>query len=295
MLERLGLSLGGAIYLVAVVAVGTLLLLRVLLLLGRTDSRRRERLEEKRWLDAVKMESPVEDPVARALEQGLETIDRNTTIARQAVVPVIVLFTGALAAIPFLDRVPAAILSVVVGAVTVVAGLAARPVIENAFAGLVIAFSKLINIGDTVMLGDLYGTVEDITVTHTTIRVWDWRRYVIANNKMMQSAVINYSLHDRYQWAHVEFFIGYDADLSLVRELATEAPKTSQYFADYESPAFWVMEMAERGIRCWVAAWAESPSSAWMLKCDMRESLLHAFKEHGITAHTYRVDVSGAA
>lgn len=292
MMENWNLSPGVVLYLAVVTGAGVLLMVRVLFLLRATDRRRRTRLESKRWLDAVRMASPVNDPVAHALDRGLESIDRNTTIARRAVVPLILVLTGALAALPFLDRVPAAILSVLVGAVTVLAGFAARPVIENAFAGLIIAFSRLINIGDTVMVDDHYGTVEDITITHTTIRVWDWRRYVVPNSKMIQNSVINYSLHDRFQWAYVEFWVGYDADIQKVRQLAVEAPTSSAHFADYDPPAFWVMEMAERGIRCWVAAWADSPSAAWMLKCDMRESMLTAFKEHGIEAHAYRVDVS---
>jgi small-conductance mechanosensitive channel len=165
-------------------------------------------------------------------------------------------------------------------------------VIENAFAGLAIAFSRLINIGDTVLLGERYGTVEDISVTHTTIRLWDWRRCVIPNSKMLQSEVINYSLHDRFQWAYVEFWVNYDADLKKVAELAAEACKASAHFAPYEPPVFWVMDLAERGICCWIAAWADSPSSAWVLKCDMRATLVRAFAEHGICPHTYHVEAA---
>ena len=115
------------------------------------------------------------------------------------------------------------------------------------------------------------------------------------NTTRMQSAVINHSLHDRFNWAYVEFWVAYDADIKQVRELAVAAPLSSAHFAEHEPPEFWVMGMAERGVRCWVAAWADTPSAAWSLKCDIRESLLASFAEHRIHAHSYRVEQSLAA
>lgn len=32
---------------------------------------------------------------------------------------------------------------------------------------------RLINMGDTVVLDEHYGTVEDVTLTHTTVRIWN--------------------------------------------------------------------------------------------------------------------------
>jgi small-conductance mechanosensitive channel len=286
------LSLGTLIYLGVVVAAGLFAVTRVLLLLSSSASRRKQHLQGKRWLDAIRTDSPVEDPVATARVRGLANIEHSTTVNRRVAVPAILLLTAVLAAIPFIDRVPAAILSVVVGAVTVFVGFAARPIVENAFAGLVIAYSRNFNIGDTVLIeDDRYGTVEDITVTHTTIRLWDWRRYVIPNHLMMQKPVFNYSLHDTYQWAYVELWVAYGTDLELVRELAIDAAQASKHFADHEDPTFWIMEMGEHGIQCWIAAWADTASSAWALKCEIRRHLLAAFTKHGIAPHTYRLDM----
>ena len=148
MLKLLGLSPTTAVYLFAVLGLGASLLLQLLVVLSRSQKTRKAQLDDRRWLDAVRMKSPVDDPVGQARDRGFATIERNTTITRRALVPLIILLTAALAGIPFLDRVPGAALSVIVAASTVLAGLAARPIIENAFAGLVIAYSKLLNIGD---------------------------------------------------------------------------------------------------------------------------------------------------
>ncbi|MCA9640993.1 MAG: mechanosensitive ion channel, partial [Myxococcales bacterium] len=240
MLSDFGLRPGTAIYLGAILVGGILLLMRALFWLRVTQTQRTERLQQRRYLEAIKTSSPLEDSTATAKARGLESIDKHTTVTRRVVVPLVIGLMAILAALPFLGQLPAALLSVMVAAVTVFLGMAARPTVENAFAGLALAWSKQINIGDTVMLDELYGTVEDITVTHTTLRVWDWRRYVVPNSRMMQSNVINYSLNDRYLWACIEFWVAHDSDLDLVEQLALEAPIGSTNFVPHEGPSFWL-------------------------------------------------------
>lgn len=291
MTQWLGLPLGPSIYVASVIGTGAVSLVWAMLWLRRNRAQRRARLVHRRWLDAVLTRTPLENPLEETRGQGMDTINRNTTVAQRALVPLIVLLTCALVSIPYLDRVPAAALSVLVGALTVFVGLAARPIVEQAFAGLVIAFSQVINIGDTVSIDEIYGTVEDITLTHTTIRSWDWRRYVIPNGRMLQNAFINHSLRDRHQWAYVEFWVGYDANIEEVEEVAISAASQSPHCADIETPCLWVMDMEERGLRCWVAAWAETPSQAWSLKCDVRRRLVTGLQARGIRSHSLRIDL----
>lgn len=294
MLSDLGIRPATALYLGAILICGALLLMRALFWLRQTHAQRTERLQKRRYLEAINTASPIDDPTATAKARGLESIDKHTTVTRRVVIPLVIGLMAILAALPFLGELPAALLSVMVGAITVFVGMAARPTVENVLAGLALAWSKQINIGDTVMLDELYGTVEDITVTHTTLRVWDWRRYVVPNSRMMQSNVINYSLNDRYLWACIEFWVSHDSDIEQVERLALQVPLGSPSFVDHEPPSFWLMDVKETGIQCWLAAWADTPSSAWNLKHDMRKALLKAFREHGIKTHGYRLEPDSA-
>ena len=282
-------------YILAVVVVGLLVLLRVLRYLRRATEVRKKHLKGRSTVEAVETESPHDDPTKFAQELGFESIETFTTATRRLLVPIVVLFVVGAVSLPFLERVPAALLSLLGAAIAVLIGIAARPIIENAIAGLVISSSRLVHIGDTIKVDDWYGTVEDITTTHTTIRLWDWRRYVLPNSQMLQTPFLNYTLVDQYQWGYVEFWVSYDADIDLVTKLAVQSPQESAHFADYEPARFWVMEMAKEGVRCWVAAWADSPSDAWLLTHDMRTKLIRSFREHGIDAHTYRHELIDTA
>jgi len=192
--------------------------------------------------------------------------------------------------IPYFSALPAAFVSFFLGALTLVIGTAAKPAIENFISGVVLAFSRTVNIGDTVLIDEKhYGTVEDLGYTHCVVKIWDWRRYVVPNREMLTKTFVNYSLHDTYQLAYIELRVAPETDMDLLKELCETIPKQSEYYSNWEEPALWVMEMDKDSILGWCGAWADSPSDAWMLRSDMRNGLIRAFQEHGITTHSLRV------
>ncbi|QDU40944.1 Miniconductance mechanosensitive channel MscM precursor [Maioricimonas rarisocia] len=281
------------VYMILVGVAGTAAIIYLLRMLGIVQERRLVRLQKREALVPVDTDSPVDDAAQQVVDRGIESIEKQTTVVRRLLIPSVCLMIIVAIGTPFLPSVPGTMISVVVAALTVIGGIAARPTIENAICGLVISLSKLINIGDTVLVEGHYGTVEDITVTHTAIKVWDWRRYVVPNSKMLDSTFVNYSLFDEYLWVHVEFWVSFAADLDVVRTTAIEAAARSDHYVDYEEPRFWVMEMGKEGIRCWVAAWADSPSDGWSLANDVRTELIGTLRRKGIETHCHHHAVTG--
>ncbi len=65
------------------------------------------------------------------------------------------------------------------GVFSVIAGLAAQTTLSNLFAGLQLAFSDSIRVGDIVYYKDNYTTVEEITLTYVVLAIWDGRRIIV--------------------------------------------------------------------------------------------------------------------
>lgn len=278
------------LYLPLVGALGALSLVWTLRQLRRLRQRRTARVEGAERLAPVASDGPGINGGSTTRRQALSSIEHFFRTSRRVLVPSVVFFTAIGLAIPFLDDVPAAFLSLLVGALTVVIGVAARATLENMLAGLVLTFSRALNIGDTVLLDEQYGVIEEISMTHTTIKIWDWRRYVVPNRRMLDVEVINYTVQERFLWAQIEFYVAYGTDLALVERLAVEAAKASAAFAGSEDPRFWVMGLGERSIRCLVAAWAIGPAGAWDIKHDVRTALVREFAARGIRSHNNVID-----
>src|SRR3954453_15287601 len=59
------------------------------------------------------------------------------------------------------------------GVLGIIIGFAARQVIANLVAGVVVAFTQPIRIGDLVSIGDVHGRVVDISLTYTSVDAGD--------------------------------------------------------------------------------------------------------------------------
>lgn len=293
----LGLSLAEFVYISFVLLGGGLVLFRALTYLGTLREGRLQRLARRGRFDPVPTATPLSDPKQVATHRGERSIERQFTVMRRMVVPMITGFTLFLASIPILASSAASTLSLISGALAVVVGFASRPFLENAISGLVISGSGLLRIGDTVRIDDFYGTVEDITPTHTAVKLWDWRRYLIPNTTMLQRPMLNHSLYDQFEWAWVDFWVAPGADLDEVQRLAVEVAKSSEYRTGAEAPYFWVTRIDKEAVGCAVATWAASATDAWSLRADVRQRIMGMLRQRGITTmqSRHQLDAEGQA
>ncbi|MCF7805388.1 MAG: mechanosensitive ion channel family protein [Candidatus Marinimicrobia bacterium] len=249
------------------------------------ESRRLTRLDRVEGFNPVETETPLRNSVTSARENAQESMQaRYTVIRRTFLITVFIVWVVALL-FPFLGSIPATLVSGLAAATAVIIGIAARPFVENLISGIVISLSRQLRTGDTIVIDDSYGTVEDITPTHTIIKLWDWRRHIIPNSKMLSKDFINYTITDQYIWEHVEFWVSPEADLEQVETIARDVARGSEFCAGYEEPRFWTMGMDKDSLKCWVAAWADSPPDAWSLKTDIRKGLTREFQNVGIKFH----------
>ena len=80
------------------------------------------------------------------------------------------------------------------GAAGLVVGLAARPLLTILIAGIQIAITQPIRIGDAVIVENEWGWVEEITGTYVVIKVWDWRRLVVPLSYFLERPFQNWTL-----------------------------------------------------------------------------------------------------
>ncbi len=152
-----------------------------------------------------------ESGVSRAAKTRLRVV-------RRLVFVVIVLIGAALALGEFtkLNKLATGLLasSAVLG---IVLGLAARQVLANPLAGLLLAFTQPIRIGDSVTLDGETGRVDDITLSYTFIDTGDGRLMIVPNERVVTSVVFNRSTGDRTAPAAASVWIAPDADLAAAR------------------------------------------------------------------------------
>lgn len=232
--------------------------------------KRNDRLEPFVYESSPFGEAEIE---AKRHAQSKAAIESQFSVSRKLTVPFIIIMVMIALSIPFLPNIPATALSALFAIFTLFLGVVIRPFLENAVSGLILSSSKLIRIGDTVEVDGFYGTIEDISPTHTTVKNWDWRRIVKPNSQMLNDKIINHSLQSGIQWAHVDFYLQLDCNIDHFETALLESVRQSKYRLEETEVDFWMMELDHYSARCRIAAWAQNPSEAFYLKEEMNRAV----------------------
>ncbi len=141
-------------------------------------------------------------------------------ILRRSVMTAIIVvgILSALLVVPQVRAIAAGLLasSAIVG---LVVGLAAQRPLANFVAGVVIAFTQPLRLGDTVTVDDVQGVVEEIGLTYTFIKTADNERLVIPNEKLASDTILNSTIVSREKLAQVSIQVPLDKDLDAVVDL----------------------------------------------------------------------------
>jgi small-conductance mechanosensitive channel len=98
-----------------------------------------------------------------------------------------------------------------------VIGFAAQKVLANPLAGIMLAITQPIRIGDSIEIEEVSGRVDDMTLAHTFVDTGDGRLMVVPNEKVVSNVLFNRSTGDRSAPARISVWIPLDADLPKAR------------------------------------------------------------------------------
>src|SRR5436305_3113117 len=104
----------------------------------------------------------------------------------------------------------------------VIIGLASQQTLGNFIAGLLIATTQPVRIGDRVSYGGESGVVEEIGLPYTFIRTADRSRLVVPNSKLASDTIVNSSIRSRETFAEVSVPVPLSADLGAAVEALRE-------------------------------------------------------------------------
>jgi small-conductance mechanosensitive channel len=197
-------------------------------------------------------------------------------LVRRLVTVVILLIGIAIAAsnFPGLSSVAKGILasSAVLG---LVVGFAARQTLANAIAGILLAITQPIRIGDLVTFEEETGEVEDMKLTYTYIRLGDGRRLIVPNERLASSSVMNHTIAERRVQVEVSVWLPPDADLDKAMELIAN---------EDEDISVMVAETDKEGVRLSATTWAASPAERGRIAAELRARWLRLLREHALSS-----------
>jgi small-conductance mechanosensitive channel len=156
-----------------------------------------------------------------------------------------------------------------------VIGFAARQTLANGIAGILLAVTQPIRIGDLVTFEEESGVVEDMKLTYTYIRLDDGRRLIVPNERLAQSSVVNHTILDPRVQVEVSVWLPLDADLDKAMELIRDEDSGVEVS---------VVEVDKDGVRLSATTWASGPPERASTAAELRLRWLRRLREHSLSS-----------
>ena len=168
-----------------------------------------------------------------------------------------------------------------------VIAFAAQDVIRDLLAGLMISLNKPFEVGNRIELEDgTGGIVEDMNARQIVLRGIDTIRYIVPNSRAAAMRLTNYSYLREDRSYYFKFFVGYDSDMQLVKNVIAMAveespfskPKTVEEGGQGTYAPVCFLEFAESALVMGVTVYYESGKPTELVRNDIntrvREALI---------------------
>lgn len=236
------------------------------------------------WL-AVRFATAVADavsvsyPVNVADNLGARRIQTQTRVLTRAVASVAVLvgISIALLTFPGVRSIGASLLASA-GIAGLVLGLAAKPILGNLLAGLQIAMTQPIRLGDVVIIEGEFGKIEEIARTYVVVAIWDQRRLIVPLQHFIEKPIQNWTRVSSEILGTVFLWMDYGVPLEPLRaELKRICEAAPEW--DRRVCALQVTEAGEHAMQLRALVSSKDASLNWALRCLVRERMIEFVRQ----------------
>ena len=233
--------------------------------------------------EAVVARFPDEGPddlEERQIRTQLEILVRFGTIIIWLVASAVALLT-----IPGVQALAASMLAGA-GVMGIVLGVAAGPLIGNLIAGIQIAFTQPIKVGDVVVIEGEWGHIGEITAAYVVVHIWDKRRLIVPLSQIVNQPVENWTRKTTDLLGTVKLYLDYRAPIDEIRTAYKQILDESGLW-DGEAWSILVTGADDRTITVRALYSAPDASVEWSLRCLVREQLITYLQQE----HPYALPV----
>ena len=164
------------------------------------------------------------------------------------------------------------------GIAGLIIGSAMKSSLSNLIAGVQIAFTQPIRLEDAVVVEGEWGWVEEINTTYVTVRLWDLRRMVLPLSYFLEHPFQNWTRHTSELIGSVFLYVDYTVPVEEVRKELRRIVQNNARWRGHVC-VLQVTDTTANAVQLRALVDARDSSSAFDLRCDVREGLIHFLQE----------------
>ena len=169
------------------------------------------------------------------------------------------------------------------GAVGVGIGFGLQKVVSNLVSGLVLLLDRSIKPGDVIAIDETYGQIKDMGARYVSIVTRDGAEYLIPNEDLITSRVINWSYSTKHLRIRISVGVSYDTDIHQARELMVASALSNSRVLRDPGPVCHLTDFGEYSINMELRFWIRDPERGVAnVSSEIRMAIWEAFKIHGV-------------
>lgn len=172
-------------------------------------------------------------------------------------------------------------ITIILGALSVGIGFGLQTIVNNLVSGIILAFERPIQIGDTIQVGTVEGVVKDIGIRASKIKNWDGAEVIIPNGDLLAHHLTNWTLSDKTRRVELTIGVAYESDLDLVTELIQKELGTDEIMK-LPAPKVFLQTFGDNSVNFRVLFWVDDVDIWVSIRDQVMRGIFKSFKENGI-------------
>ena len=212
--------------------------------------------------------------------ESARKIATHVSLARKIlnVILVLIAVSGVLMTFDTVRQVGLSILASA-GIAGVILGFAAQKSLTTLIAGIQIAITQPISIGDVVVVEQEWGRIEDISLTYVVVQLWDQRRLIVPITWFIDRPFQNWTRTSPELLGTVLIYLDYCVQPEILRQ-ELERIVSSTPLWDKRVVKMHVTNASEKSIEMRALVSAANSTELWELRCLVREQLIEFIKRN---------------
>lgn len=180
------------------------------------------------------------------------------------------------------------------GIVSIIAGLAAQSILGNLIAGVQVAFTDAIRVGDVVVVEGEWGRIGEINLSYVVVYIWDERRLVVPCNYFTTNPIETWTRRSDKILGTVYLDLDWRVPMTELRAEFQRIIEASPAWDGRSSSAV-VTDTQGGFVTVRLVMSSKDSDDQWTLRCEVREKLMEWLqREHPEALPRTRVDFASA-
>ncbi|MXO86236.1 mechanosensitive ion channel [Altererythrobacter aurantiacus] len=182
------------------------------------------------------------------------------------------------------------------GLAALAVGAAAQPALKSLIAGLQMAITEPLRLGDLVVVDGHTGRVEEIRMSFVVVRIWDERAVIVPTSQFLDQSFENWSRQNEKLTGPVFLHLDPATDVEPIREEFLRFVATQELW-DQRTAAALMTEAHPESIELRLAVSALTIGDLFTLRCVVREHMIGWLRKNmpdALIRHRLEVEAANA-